>query len=303
MLQRFLRRDHDDPYLEIHSTPQSASLYDDAAPVSFLQQNRNRLIAGTAVALLLGVFLFGGGSPDGASIPVISPPTPTTRIKPADPQGLDLPHQDMQVYSYVDPNGVPQPRVERLIPAPQETPRLPSKPAAPTVTVAPAPAPAPAATAPITSVEQPPVVTQPVTQSAPQVVRSLPQPVTPVVPAQPPAIVPAYPQTGSGTVGTPAAPAPQAQPGIPAVTAPAGGPFRLQLGSLRDMAAAQQHWKTAQTRGGGILSGMQPQVLKVEIPGKGTYFRVQAGSWPTRQDAQQACETLKQARVDCMVIR
>jgi hypothetical protein len=69
------------------------------------------------------------------------------------------------------------------------------------------------------------------------------------------------------------------------------------------MVAAQQHWKTAQTRGGGILSGMQPQILKVEIPGKGTYFRVQAGSWPTRQDAQQACETLKQARIDCMVIR
>ena len=303
MLQRFLRRDHDDPYLALHTDTPQQSLYADEEKPPLLQQPRIKLIAGGALTLALVAFLFSGGSKEGSSIQIINAPTPTTRIKPADPQGLELPHQDMQVYSYVDPNGVQQPKVERLIPAPQDTPKLPPKPVAP--------APAAVVEAPPVANLAPPLVTPPARQpGVPGALQSVAtQPAPPVtaagIPSAPLIVAPA-PVAAPPRVVTPAvvAAAPAAAPVAAPTPAPASGStFRLQLGSLRDMAAAQQHWKTAQARSGGVLAGLQPQILRVEIPGKGTYFRVQAGGWPTRQDAQKACDSLKQARVECMVVR
>jgi hypothetical protein len=313
MLQRFLRRHDDDPYLALHTEGHAASVYDEAAPRSWLHNPRVRLLGGGALALTVAAALFSGGSKDGASIPVISPPTPTTRIKPADPQGMELPHKDIQVYGYVDPNGPRETKVERLIPAPQDTPKLPPK---PVVAAVAAPVQAPIANPPVAALPntpqvavvggQPAATPQPTPTIQPRatpqtVVQAPPTPL--VVRSAPPPVVVAPSQTV--TPPAPAAvvaPAPAAMP-VTAPVASDGGTFRLQLGSLRDMAAAQQHWKTAQARSAGALAGLQPQILRVEIPGKGTYFRVQAGGWPTRQDAQQACERLKQARVDCMVVR
>jgi SPOR domain len=326
MLERLLRRDPEDPYLDTHSREIPASLYDEPVHRSFLHQHKLKLLV-AAVALVAGALFLSGGDNSTSTIPIIAAPTPETRIKPVDPQGMELPHKDMEIYSYVDPEGMPQPKVERLIPAPQDKPTLPPRPA---ITAAQRTAQAPLANPtppPLTPPARRPGVSgslQPVASQPVPPVGGIPRAGGVLQTSQ--AAIPLQPQIGTQPQGSPAptlaAPRPVAQPPVlapspatsqalvqpltqPPAMAPVAttGTFRLQLGSLRDVAAAQTHWKTAQTRGGPALAGMQPQILKVEIPGKGTFFRVQAGSWPSRQEAQAVCESLKQAKVDCMVVR
>lgn len=290
-------------------------LYEEEKP-RFVERHGWKLaaLALCTVALTLWVIVRDGEKANG-DIAVIAPPTTETRIKPEDPQGMNLPHQNMLVYQYVDPRGVQQPQVERLIPAPAQDPRaaLPQtgpatgNPAA-TAPLQAAPVqnqllqqPAPSAGSPIPlipAVRPAPVASTPPQQQATatpaaqppvQVVRPLPRPAPAPAPVAPPAPAAAEPAA--------AKPAPAA---APAAAAPL---FRLQLAALKDEAAAQQAWTAARTRSDGALNGLKPDYVQVEIPGKGTYFRVQAGAFKTRTEAQQLCAKLKQAGQDCMVVQ
>jgi hypothetical protein len=97
-----------------------------------------RLATLAVIALVLGGIGYGlwGHRPvNPADIPTIQALT-SYREKPADPGGIDIPHQDVQVYSELEGKNTPQPLVEHLLPLPEVPQDVPHTP--PTAPTAPA---------------------------------------------------------------------------------------------------------------------------------------------------------------------
>lgn len=290
--------------------------------------------ATSAAILILGVGAFGGiiyyaysqGMRAGTEsvAPILrADPTPT-KVKPDQPGGLDVPHQDKLVYDRLSPGGnAGQPEVERLLPPPEvplERPKAepppeqaaqapaevpPPEPVPPAATSAPPPATAPAnppaadprfATGgpiPLTPQAQPP---KPVPPPATTAAQPPAKPLTPPT-AQQAAPVPAKPTTPppSQTAALPATPPPATTP------APAGA-VRVQVGAVDAESKAAAEWSRLQRKFPGELGGLSMRTTRVEVPGKGTFFRIQAGPVEGSR-ASQVCAALKAQGVGCIIVR
>jgi hypothetical protein len=89
---------------------------------------------------------------------------------------------------------------------------------------------------------------------------------------------------------------------VAALSAPsaANGAWSMQIASQPSEAAAQSSYQDLLRRYGSILEGHQTNIVKAEIAGKGTFWRVRvpAGS---RSDAIKLCESYKSAGGNCFV--
>ncbi|MBD0416558.1 SPOR domain-containing protein [Oryzicola mucosus] len=118
--------------------------------------------------------------------------------------------------------------------------------------------------------------------------------------ASTPASAPVAPQR---PVAQPAAPA---QPEQVAAAAPAAaaaaGAWSMQIASQPSEAAAQSTYQDLSRRYASVLGGKQASIVKAEIAGKGTFWRVRvpAGS---RNEAISLCESYKSAGGNCFVSR
>ncbi len=103
-------------------------------------------------------------------------------------------------------------------------------------------------------------------------------------------------RTGHST--QPAAPA---APAVADRTRPAAAPtaarsgWRLQLGAFRSEAAARERWASLSSH--RSLSGLHPEYMPA-----GQFVRLRTSAFNTRAAAVQACETLKRAGQDCLVL-
>jgi tetratricopeptide (TPR) repeat protein len=81
---------------------------------------------------------------------------------------------------------------------------------------------------------------------------------------------------------------------------PAGG--MVQLGAWRDEASAAEGWNRIQGQAGDALAGLKPQIVAVDLPGKGRYYRLRAG--PVGQgNGAGLCEVLTAKGLACMVVK
>jgi hypothetical protein len=192
-----------------------------------------------------------------ATAPLIkADPTPT-KVRPAQPGGLQVPNQDKLVYEAMRPGEAEGPKVERLLPPPEK----PVDPPAPPPPTAPAPTP----------------VAEP---------KPAPAPAPP--PAAPPSAAPP-----SAAPPSAAAPAPKAAPGN----------FRIQVGALREQAAAEAEWRRVQKRFPDELSGLEHRVQRVDLgPGKGVFFRIQS-TGVSEAAAGAICTSLKAKGQPCIVVK
>lgn len=87
----------------------------------------------------------------------------------------------------------------------------------------------------------------------------------------------------------------------PVLTAPRTDSYRVQLSALRDEAQAQRAWGQLQARFPDILDG-EVFIVPSETD-RGLFYRVQAGLYGSRADANAACEALKGQGGDCFVVR
>jgi cell division septation protein DedD len=78
--------------------------------------------------------------------------------------------------------------------------------------------------------------------------------------------------------------------------------FKVQLASLQDPEAAQQEWKRLQGLHPELLGNLAMQTQKVEIEGRGTFYRIQAGPLPSRETADDLCALLKGRDQPCIVV-
>jgi len=81
------------------------------------------------------------------------------------------------------------------------------------------------------------------------------------------------PTTERGGPAEPVKPAPVAAPKSPS----ASGPWTIQVAAYADEAQANARRAALQSR------GMSARVVRAELPGKGTWYRVQVGDFPTRE--------------------
>lgn len=105
-------------------------------------------------------------------------------------------------------------------------------------------------------------------------------------------------QPAQEQVAQAAAPA-RSQPAAPQ-PATSGGEWSMQIASQPTADAAQATYQDLARRYGGIIGGHGVNIVRAEIPGKGTYFRVRIPS-SSRGEAISLCERYKAAGGSCFV--
>ncbi len=123
--------------------------------------------------------------------------------------------------------------------------------------------------------------------------------------AAPAAAPPQWSQTSTVIRSTPAArpAAPELRPAITAQpVSVAGGGYRIQLAALRSDAEAQATWKRLVSKHQKFLAGRQPNIVKTELGGLGTFYRVQLGPFADKGSSQQLCNDFKSGGLDCFLL-
>ena len=105
------------------------------------------------------------------------------------------------------------------------------------------------------------------------------------------------PATTTMTAGAEAA-----TPGAAAPEATEGGRYRIQVSALRSEQSAEAEWKRVKAAYGDLLSNLTPNIVRVDLGAKGTFYRVQAGAL-TETAARDLCAELKKRKADCIVVK
>lgn len=101
----------------------------------------------------------------------------------------------------------------------------------------------------------------------------------------------------NGMAPSAAVPQQKAAPKPTAVT----GPYRVQIGSFRSPADAEQAMGRSNVRHKDLLATMQPFIAEANLGARGTYYRLQYGAFVKLSDAKSLCKSLKAAGTDCLV--
>ncbi len=80
------------------------------------------------------------------------------------------------------------------------------------------------------------------------------------------------------------------------------GSYLVQLASLTSSDAAARSWQTMSKNHAAQLSGLSHSVQRIEIEGRGTFYRLRAGPFPDRAAAESRCKALKDKGQACIVI-
>lgn len=259
---------------------------------------------------------------DAAQLPVIHAEEKPFKVRPENPGGMDIPHQDKLIYQRL--RGEERPiKVERLLSEP-EKPLPPPEPAPPPEAVRPVAAPAGAS-------ETDPAAADAIERSI--VERGLIQPpgadagepgaeegmlpdeaadgeaaggesATGIPVPQP------RPSTRSGqtaALALPTAPAASAATApaspTPPATAAASGSFRIQLGAFASPDKVDAEWRRLQTQHPGLLGALRPESSRVEVPDRGTLYRLRAGPIEGEDRARALCQDLVRRGAGCLVVQ
>ena len=88
----------------------------------------------------------------------------------------------------------------------------------------------------------------------------------------------------------------------PGSTATGGGSWSMQIASQPTVESAQSSYQDLQRRYGSVLAGRTANIVKAEIAGKGTFYRVRVPA-QSRNDAINLCTSYKAAGGNCFVSR
>jgi cell division septation protein DedD len=240
------------------------------------------------------VYAYNQGIHEGSenAAPVLRVEGPS-KVPPQNSGGLKVPNQDKLVYNQIGEQQVGE-AVERLLPPPETPLPIPTANAAAAV-----PAPPPKLTLPVADLsEKQASPTAPVMAAAPS------PPVPPPVPEAPKATAP---PARLATQPQQTAIAKKSKPTVlarsPSQAVATRSPFRIQIASMTNPAAANIEWNRRVEQHKDILGGLTLVVDRAVIAGKGTFYRVQAGPLPSREAASALCDKLKQRKVGCLVVQ
>lgn len=234
--------------------------------------------------------------------------------RPEQPGGIEIPHQDMQVYQAIEGSqqaSADQPKVERLMPPP-ETPMVSAAAAVAPDMVKPQ----------LAQAEPENLVTEKVAASAPEMAPALKQPAPVATTVTEPAPVAAKPvpqavvQPVPESKAIPVAPAAKTVETKPAEAKPlitgkipqdlldgtAKKKFMVQLASFPDANVAEKQLKALQAKYSGQLGGTRLRMVKANLPGKGIYYRIQSEGL-TSDQAGKICAGVWSQKGQCMIVK
>ena len=81
----------------------------------------------------------------------------------------------------------------------------------------------------------------------------------------------------------------------------AEGIFFVQLASLKSEERARKAWSELQAKHAELLGDLALTVQSTEVAGRGTFYRLQTGPFPNRATAEDMCQQLRTAKLDCLV--
>ncbi len=263
---------------------------------------RSALTLALAVVVVGGIVAaglhFAGNRQAGSGgIPVIKADDRPIKIRPQDPGGMQVPNQDKLVYERMD--GQSEAHTERLL-APPEQPMLPPPGAAapPAESAAPVPAAPPAPAPPPAAGGYSPVESRPAAPPPTALAAALPPPAPAASAPSKPA-----PARAESRREAEARPAHVAQAvAVPHHKAPPAGDYVVQLGAVRSAEAADREWKRIEHANAEQLAGLKPDIVRVDLRGKGTFWRIRAGSL-SEEAARALCRELSQRNQGCIVAR
>lgn len=240
-----------------------------------------------AVALVTLVASAGGiwyaysltAVPSGPPIVIMADPSPV-KIVPENPGGMVVEHQDKKIFEQLTGRDE-KAGTERLLPPPERPNPEPVARAE-----SPPPQPSPAPTQPPAA---PPPPQETAATAAPLPTPSLPPQGQKPETAAPPAPVPPMPPQ--------AAPSPPLQAATPTV-----GSARIQLGAFRSEAEAAAAWSKIKAKHADV--GKLTQFLeRADLGERGVFYRLQAGPFADRAQAQALCDKLKGQGQACVLPR
>ncbi len=244
------------------------------------------------VVLFTGILLFsynkGKNSSNGTVIATIEPETIYTRIKPEDPAGMEVAHQDMEIYSRVDSSETEEVTmqddddVEVLADAEIEEEEKASDEKV---------------------IPYPPARVAKNTSRGSRILAGAEEALKKVQEDETAAKKNDAPTEQQAQLDQKVADIVDDRKAIEASLVNSNqGPFLLQLASFGSENAAQDSWnKMKQTN--AFLKKLSPRIEKINISGKGQFHRLQAGSWSQKDAANAACEQLKTSGQDCIVVK
>jgi hypothetical protein len=80
------------------------------------------------------------------------------------------------------------------------------------------------------------------------------------------------------------------------------GKYKIQLGAYRSEAAATDAWKAMNKKFGKELGSLSMHVEKANLGSKGIFYRLQAGSFASEEDARMACNKLVAKKQGCLAV-
>jgi len=82
------------------------------------------------------------------------------------------------------------------------------------------------------------------------------------------------------------------------------GHILIQLGSLKSSDLAEAEWTRISNKNKDILGNYEPVIQKVDLGAEqGIYYRLRTGTFQNKDQAQKVCSSLKERKVDCLVIQ
>ena len=258
--------------------------------------NRSRhIFLGTVLGVgLAGIVSWFILSPDyskveDTEIPVIRRPQTAVKVQPADPGGMEILNQDKTVYDIVEKKDTPEVKVENLLPPPEE-PKVPTitADALPTEKLPTSPV-IENAEKIITAEEQKKSVakqqTEPETKKEAKIdVKEISAPKSTTSSAE---------VQKNSSISKAETPASQTAP-RPKEATVAKGTWQIQLISSPNKSAMSKAWNELSKKY-AVLKDLPHEIQEADLGNKGIFYRLMAGSFQERGEADKVCNAVKSA--------
>lgn len=270
-------------------------------PLDSLEERKNDITRSQHIFLgtVLGVGLAGIVSwfilsPDyssvqDAEIPVVRRPQAAIKVQPADPGGMEILNQDKTVYDIVEKKDSSDAKVENLLPPPEE----------PKLVLADTSADSSPQAAKEKEVETPAIAAPQVTaDTSAKVANSAdaklqPETQTPKEEPKEEIKIEIKQPEPSVVASQPKAQAQKEQ-------AIANGSWQIQLISSPNKSAMEKAWNDLSKKY-AVLKGLPHEVETADLGSKGIFYRLKAGAFKERAEADKICNSIKSAGGSCLV--
>ncbi len=119
--------------------------------------------------------------------------------------------------------------------------------------------------------------------------------------AAPPPLPAVGEETEEAPAAAPAEPAPEA-PALSGLTA-VEGDYLIQLGAFGSRERAERAWGIVRDKFADVVAGLDADIFAVDVPGRGTLYRLRAGPLFDRAEADKLCAALKDRGQGCIVAK